>query len=78
MAGCIYLHGNIEESLKWFERIFKTNALERSFVDHDTLLGSQQDDKSFKDLKKNIFGMELGRVYGSPLRTYFNLLDDES
>ncbi len=52
MASCIYLRGNIEESLKWFERSFKTNALERSFVDHDTLLGSLQDDKRFKDLKK--------------------------
>jgi tetratricopeptide (TPR) repeat protein len=52
MASCIYLKGNIEESLKWFERSFKTNALERSFVDHDALLGSLQDDKKFKDLKK--------------------------
>ncbi len=52
MASCIYLSGNIEESLKWFERSFKTNTLERSFVDHDTLLGPLQDDKRFKDLKK--------------------------
>jgi tetratricopeptide (TPR) repeat protein len=52
MASCIYLRGNIEESLKWFERSFRTNALERSFVDQDTLLGSLQDDKRFKDLKK--------------------------
>jgi tetratricopeptide (TPR) repeat protein len=52
MASCIYLRGNIEESLKWFEKSFKTNALERSFVDHDMLLGSLQDDKRFKDLKK--------------------------
>ncbi|HXB31192.1 MAG TPA: tetratricopeptide repeat protein [Puia sp.] len=52
MASCIYLRGNTNESLKWFERSFKTNALERSFVDHDTLLGSLQNDKRFKDLKK--------------------------
>ncbi len=52
MASCFYLRGNIEESLKWFERSFKTNALKRSFVDGDTLLGSLQDDKRFKDLKK--------------------------
>jgi tetratricopeptide (TPR) repeat protein len=52
MASCIYLRGNIEESLKWFERSFKTNALQRSFVDHDALLGSLQNDKRFKDLKK--------------------------
>ncbi|MEJ0082413.1 MAG: hypothetical protein WDM78_16010 [Puia sp.] len=52
MAGCIYLRGNIEESLKWFERSFKTNALNKSFVDHDVLLGSLQEDKRFKDLKK--------------------------
>jgi tetratricopeptide (TPR) repeat protein len=52
MASCIYLSGNTQESLKWFERSFKTNALERSFVDHDTLLGSLQDDKRFRDLKK--------------------------
>ena len=52
MASCIYLRGNIEESLKWFERSFKTNALGRSFVDHDTLLGSLQNDKRFKVLKK--------------------------
>ena len=51
MASCIYLRGNVEESLKWFERSFKTNALERSFVDHDTLLGSLQDNKRFRDLK---------------------------
>ena len=52
MASCIYLRGNTEESLKWFERSFKTNALERSFVDHDALLGSLQNDKRFRDLKK--------------------------
>ena len=52
MASCIYLRGNTEESLKWFERSFRTNTLKRSFVDHDTLLGSLQDDKRFRDLKK--------------------------
>jgi tetratricopeptide (TPR) repeat protein len=52
MASCIYLQGNIESALEWFERSFKTNALKRSFVDHDTLLGSLQDDKRFRDLKK--------------------------
>jgi hypothetical protein len=52
MASCIYLQGNIETSLEWFERAFKTNALKRSFVDHDALLGSLQDDKRFRDLKK--------------------------
>ena len=52
MASCIYLQGNMETSLEWFERSFKTNALKRSFVDHDTLLGSLQDDKRFRDLKK--------------------------
>ena len=52
MASCIYLRGNTDESLKWFERSFKTNALKRSFVDHDALLGSLQEDKRFKDLKK--------------------------
>jgi tetratricopeptide (TPR) repeat protein len=51
MASCIYLRGNIDESLKWFERSFKTNAFEKSFVDQDTLLGSLQNDKRFKDLK---------------------------
>ena len=51
LAACIYLRGNVEESLKWFERSFKTNALERSFVDQDTLLGPLQNDKRFKDLK---------------------------
>ncbi len=52
LASCIYLRGNLEESLKWFERSFQTHALKRSFVDHDELLGSLQDDKQFKDLKK--------------------------
>jgi tetratricopeptide (TPR) repeat protein len=52
MASSIYLQGNVEESLKWFERAFKTNVLKRSFVDHDSLLGSLQNDKRFKDLKK--------------------------
>ena len=52
MASCIYLSGNIEESLKWFERSFKTNTLERDYVDQDALLRSLQDDKRFKDLKK--------------------------
>ncbi|HET7001056.1 MAG TPA: tetratricopeptide repeat protein, partial [Puia sp.] len=52
MASCIYLQGNIEVSLEWFERSFKTNTLKRIFVDHDTLLGSLQDDKRFRDLKK--------------------------
>jgi tetratricopeptide (TPR) repeat protein len=52
MASYIYLQGNIETSLEWFERAFKTNALKRSFVDHDELLGSLQDDKRFRDLKK--------------------------
>jgi tetratricopeptide (TPR) repeat protein len=52
MASCIYLQGNIETSLEWFERSFQTNALKRSFVDHDMLLGSLQDDKRFRNLKK--------------------------
>jgi tetratricopeptide (TPR) repeat protein len=52
MAICIYLRGNTEESLNWFERAFKTNALKRNFVDHDSLLGSLQDDKEFRDLKR--------------------------
>jgi tetratricopeptide (TPR) repeat protein len=52
MASCIYLRGNIELSLEWFERSFKTNALKRNFVDHDTLLGSLHDDNRFRDLKK--------------------------
>jgi len=52
MASCIYLKGNTDESLVWFERSFKTNALKRIFVDHDTLLGSLQDDKRFRELKK--------------------------
>jgi tetratricopeptide (TPR) repeat protein len=52
MASCIYLQGNIEASLEWFERSFQTNALKKNFVDHDTLLGSLQDDKRFRDLKK--------------------------
>ncbi len=52
MASCIFLRGNIDESLKWFERSFKTNTLERSYVDQDKLLRSLQDDKRFKDLKK--------------------------
>ena len=52
MATCIYLRGNIEESLKWFERAFQTNALKRSYVDKDALLGTLQDDKRFRDLKK--------------------------
>ncbi len=51
MASCIYLRGNTDEALKWFERSFQTNALKRSFVDQDTLLGSLQDNKRFKDLK---------------------------
>jgi len=55
MASCIYLRGNTEESLKWFERSFRTKALERNFVDHDMLLRSLQDDKRFKDLKKKYF-----------------------
>jgi hypothetical protein len=46
------LQGNMEISLEWFEKSFKTNALKKSFVDHDTLLGSLQDDKRFRDLKK--------------------------
>ena len=33
VASCIYLSGNIEEAMKWFERAFKTNALEKGFVD---------------------------------------------
>ncbi len=52
MACCIYLRGNIKESLKWFERSFQTKALKRSFVDQDKLLGPLQDDKRFRDLKK--------------------------
>ena len=52
MASCIYLQGNIETSLEWFERSFQTNAMKRSFVDHDMLLGSLQDEKRFRDLKK--------------------------
>ncbi|HXB45020.1 MAG TPA: tetratricopeptide repeat protein [Puia sp.] len=52
MASYIYLRGNTEESLKWFEKSFQTKALERNFVDHDTLLGSLQDNKRFKELKK--------------------------
>ena len=52
VASCIYLSGNIEEALKWFERSFKTNALEKGFVDQDKLIGPLQDDKRFKDLKK--------------------------
>jgi len=52
LASCMYLQGNVEESLIWFERSFKTNALKRIFVDHDALLGSLQDDKRFRDLKK--------------------------
>lgn len=52
MASCIYLRGNIEESLKWFERSFKTKAFEKTFVDQDALLGSLKDDKRFKELKK--------------------------
>ncbi len=52
MASCIYLQGNTETSLYWFERSFNTNALKRSFVDHDTILGALQEDKKFRDLKK--------------------------
>ncbi|PWT77561.1 MAG: hypothetical protein C5B59_03530 [Bacteroidetes bacterium] len=52
MASCIYLKGNTDESLKWFERSFKTNALERSFVENDKLLRPLQEEKRFKDLKK--------------------------
>jgi tetratricopeptide (TPR) repeat protein len=52
MASCIYLRGNVDESLKWFERSFRTKTLERNYVDQDKLLGSLQDDKRFKDLKK--------------------------
>lgn len=52
MASCFYLRGKTEESLKWFERSFKTKTLEKSFVDHDALLASLQNDKRFKDLKK--------------------------
>ena len=52
MASCIYLRGKTEESLKWFERSFKTNAFERSFVDQDAMLGALQGDKRFKELKK--------------------------
>jgi|GEM_PF-1273222 len=52
MASCIYLRGNTEESLKWFEKSFRTNKVEKSFVDHDALLGTLQDDKRFRDLKK--------------------------
>ncbi len=52
MASCFYLRGKTEESLKWFERSFKTKALEKSFVDQDALLGPLQNDKRFKDLKK--------------------------
>jgi tetratricopeptide (TPR) repeat protein len=51
MASCIYLRGNIDESLKWFERSFKTKAFDKSFVNQDKLLGSLQNDKRFKDLK---------------------------
>jgi tetratricopeptide (TPR) repeat protein len=52
MASYVYLQGNVEASLEWFDRAFKTNALKRSFVDHDTLLEALQDDKRFRDLKK--------------------------
>jgi tetratricopeptide (TPR) repeat protein len=52
MASCIYLQGDTKKSLKWFERSFKTKAIERSFVEHDALLASLQDDKTFKFLKK--------------------------
>ncbi len=52
MATCIYLSGNVEESLRWFQRSFETKTLDRTFVDRDELLGSLQNDKRFKDLKK--------------------------
>jgi len=55
IASCIYLRGNTEESLKWFERSFRTKALPRSFVETDMLLRALQDDKRFKDLKKKYF-----------------------
>ena len=55
MASCIYLRGNTGEALKWFERSFRTKALDRNFVDHDMLLRPLQDDKRFKDLKKKYF-----------------------
>jgi tetratricopeptide (TPR) repeat protein len=52
MASCIYLRGNIVESLDWFERAFRTNLLKKYFVDHDGLLATLQDDKRFRELKK--------------------------
>ncbi len=52
MASCIYLKGNTEESLKWFERSFQTKALEKSYVENDNLLNSLKDDKRYKDLKR--------------------------
>jgi tetratricopeptide (TPR) repeat protein len=52
MATCIYLSGNVEESLRWFQRSFETKTLDKTFVDRDALLGSLQNDKRFKDLKK--------------------------
>jgi tetratricopeptide (TPR) repeat protein len=55
MATCIYLRGNTEESLKWFERSFRTKALDRNFVEHDILLRSLQDDRRYKDLKKKYY-----------------------
>ncbi|MBS1600852.1 MAG: hypothetical protein JST75_21710 [Bacteroidetes bacterium] len=55
MASCTYLRGDAEQSLKWFEKSFRTKALDRNFVDHDPLLRSLQDDKRFKELKKKYF-----------------------
>jgi tetratricopeptide (TPR) repeat protein len=55
IASCIYLRGNTGESLKWFERSFRTKALELNFVDQDMLLRPLQDEKRFRDLKKKYF-----------------------
>jgi tetratricopeptide (TPR) repeat protein len=52
MASCIYLQGDTKESLVWFERAFKARVFEKSYVEHDVLLASLQDDKNFKVLKK--------------------------
>ncbi|MDP9040935.1 MAG: tetratricopeptide repeat protein, partial [Bacteroidota bacterium] len=52
IASCYYLKGNIEESLKWFEKSFQTKMLEKSAVENDILLAALKDDKRYKDLKK--------------------------
>jgi tetratricopeptide (TPR) repeat protein len=52
MAGCYYVQGNPDESLRWIEKAFQQQTLDPVYVEQDELFGAFKDDKRFKELKK--------------------------